>query len=191
MAPDIYPEDYGILQGSMLVSDKLFNSGDGPRQMAEAFARLPMGTDDILFTSNLGGRVTTNAGISNTSMHPAWRSSAQLITFVRAVEPSIEGKIAAVEGLTNIQMPILYALEPLSRVSYLNLGAPNERDFQHVYWGDNYDRLARIKRIVDKDDLFITRLGVGSERWDEDGMCRKSRSVVSRAWELLSDIMLS
>jgi hypothetical protein len=136
-----------------------------------------MRQNDILFTSNLGGRVTANKGIVDTAMHPAWHSAAQLINFARAVEPSIEGKISVLKELTNIQMPILYSL-PSLKVSYLNLGNPNERDFQRVYWGENCERLSRIKQKMDKDGLFITGLGVGNEDWDEQGTYRKQRSIL-------------
>ncbi|RAL15195.1 FAD-linked oxidoreductase easE [Aspergillus homomorphus CBS 101889] len=176
-ASDIYPDNYGILQGSMLVSNRLFFSADGPRQMATTIARLPMQPGDLLFTSNLGGGVAAadpDPPFSQTAMHPAWRSSAHLITFVRSVEPSMAGKTAAIEELTGVQLPLLYSLEePAARVSYLNLAAPSESQFQQVYWGEqHYARLAAVKRKVDKDGLFFARFGVGSEEWDEDGTCR-------------------
>ncbi|RYP12613.1 hypothetical protein DL767_011148 [Monosporascus sp. MG133] len=76
MTPDIYPDNYGIIQASVLVSNQLFTSPEGPVRMAETFSRLPLGSSDILFSSNLGGHV--NEKSDTTSMHPAWRSSAQL-----------------------------------------------------------------------------------------------------------------
>jgi hypothetical protein len=175
MVAEIYPKDYGMLTGSVLVSDRLFTSRWGPSQMAEAFARLPMLPKDLLFTSNLGGQVSSNKDFVDTAIHPAWRQSAQLINFVRAVEPSVDGKLSALKELTTVQMPILYSLEdPNVRVSYRNMGDPNENGFQRVYWGwQNYRQLLRIKRNRDKGDLFITRLGVRSEYWDEEGMCRR------------------
>ncbi|KAE8351821.1 chanoclavine-I synthase oxidoreductase protein [Aspergillus coremiiformis] len=174
MAPDIYPDHYGILQASVLVSNQLFTSPDGPARMAEMISRLPLNANDLLFTSNLGGRV--NVDSNNTAMHPAWRSSAHLVNYVRGVEPTVDRKQTALEELHHVQMPILYSLQPGFRVSYLNLGDPRETDFQDVYWGGNYARLARIKQDVDPDGLFLTRLGVGSEQWDDEGICRKSRS---------------
>ncbi|OTA60879.1 chanoclavine-I-synthase oxidoreductase protein [Hypoxylon sp. EC38] len=169
MTPDIYPDNYGIIQSSMLVSNQLFTSPEGPARMAETLSKFPLDPKDILFTSNLGGRV--NVKSDYTSMHPAWRHSAQLINFVKGVEPSFDGKRKALEQLNNVQMSILYSLESGFKVSYVNLGDPSEKDFHYVYWGDNYKRLAKIKKSVDKDGLFITRLGVGSDIWDEEGMC--------------------
>ncbi|KAI0106104.1 putative oxidoreductase [Hypoxylon sp. NC0597] len=183
MKPDVYPDDYGILQGSVLVSNQLFISPDGPSRIAETLSTLPLGSKDILFTSNLGGKV--NLESNSTSIHPAWRYSAQLINYVKGVESSLEGKRRALEQLNSVQMPILYSLEPEFKVSYLNLGDPSERDFRNVYWGDNYGRLERIKQTVDKDDLFVTRLGVRSDVWDEEGMCEKgATSLVARGWDM-------
>ena len=177
---DIYPNSHGILTGSSLVSENLFASPSGPSQMAEAFARLPMGPEDVIFTSNLGGQMSQN--FVDTAIHPAWRDSAQMINFVRSVNPSIRGKLSALEELTTVQMPILYALgDPDTRVSYRNMGDSNEKNFQSVYWGaSNYRRLMKIKSKWDVDDLFITRLGVGSEKWDREGMCRTGKSWRSR-----------
>ncbi|KAI0381640.1 putative oxidoreductase [Hypomontagnella monticulosa] len=190
MTPDIYPEGYGIIQTSVLISNQLFNSPEGPAQIAETFSRLPLGTGDILFTSNLGGRV--NVEEDSNSMHPAWRSSAQLVNYVKYVEPTFHGKQRAMEELNSIQMPILYSLEPGFKVSYLNLGDPRERDFKDVYWGDNYKRLEQIKQQVDKYGVFVTSLGVGSEEWDAEGMCRrKPNGWLSQGWEIISSLLMS
>ncbi|KHN97494.1 oxidoreductase [Metarhizium album ARSEF 1941] len=176
LKPDTYPPQYGIVQGSVLISDALFSSARGPTVIASNFSRLNLGPNDILFTSNLGGRVTGNGDI-DIPLHPAWRSAAQLITLVRAVEPSTQGKLSALQSLNSHDMPILYSLEPDDRVSYRNLGDPFEGDFQRRYWGPNYERLASIKAKWDPNEVFISRLGVGSEDWDVEGMCRKPRGV--------------
>lgn len=184
LGPDTYPPQYGIVQGSVLISAALFNSADGPPLIARNFSNLNLGPNDILFTSNLGGRVMDNSDI-DIPLHPSWRSAAQLVTLVRAVEPSNKGKLAALETLHSHDMPILYSLEPKNKVSYRNLGDPSEKEFQSRYWGSNYKRLASIKERWDPDELFITRLGVGSEEWDTEGMCRKSIGLVARVSELL------
>ncbi|KAJ5689631.1 oxidoreductase [Penicillium macrosclerotiorum] len=173
-APDINPPNYGILEGAVLLSEEAFNSEEGPSRIAQVFAKLPMGKNDLLFSSNTGGRVVANN--VDIPLHPAWRSSAHLINYVRGVEPSIDGKTLALNEMTNLYMPILYSMNSETRVSYRNLGDPNEKDFQNVYWGkDNYLRLLKIKNKFDPDELFITKLGVGSEAWDEEGMCKKSK----------------
>ncbi|KAJ5714403.1 uncharacterized protein N7483_011584 [Penicillium malachiteum] len=178
---DIYPDDYGILMGSVIVSNTLFNSSRGPQRIADRLSQFPMAIGDTIFTSNLGGRVTDSQGLIDTSMHPAWRSSSQLFNFVRYLPyKSVEGKITAMDDLTQVQMPILYALDPSIRASYLNLPDPNQKDAPQVYWGKNYGQLLRIKRQWDPDDLFVVRSGVGSENWDVEGLCKQGMSVLAR-----------
>jgi FAD/FMN-containing dehydrogenase len=47
-----------------------------------------------------------------------------------------------------------------------------EKHFQQAYWGDNYPRLAEIKKKYDPDGLFIVHNGVGSEGWSRDGFTK-------------------
>jgi hypothetical protein len=57
--------------------------------------------------------------------------------------------------------------------SYLQ-NNPGEPDWQHSFWGDNYDRLVKIKRQVDPLDTLWCQPCVGNERWKEVGyqLCR-------------------
>lgn len=190
MKPDIHPQDdYGIIQGSMLISEKLFNSLRGPHRIATALSKLELNVTDILFTNNLGGRVNTPEDIE-TSMHPAWRSSAHLLSYVKGVPPAPPTqRHIALQDLHAVQMPILYSLEPESRVSYANIGDPSEDNFRKAYWGDKYDRLAQIKRRWDRYDLFMVRHGVGSDDWDDRGMCRIM--AASSFWLAVREMVLS
>jgi FAD/FMN-containing dehydrogenase len=47
-----------------------------------------------------------------------------------------------------------------------------ETGFQHSYWGDNYARLAEIKKRYDPAGLFVVHNGIGSEQWSPDGFTR-------------------
>ena len=58
--------------------------------------------------------------------------------------------------------------------SYVSESDYFEADWQRSYWGDNYNRLAQIKRRYDPTGLFFTHHGVGSERWSADGFTRLS-----------------
>ncbi|KAF3492208.1 oxidoreductase [Arthroderma uncinatum] len=184
--PDIHSDnDYGVVGSTVAISNQLFDSAQGPMKVAEGLANIPMTPGDLLFTSNLGGRVISNGDKAETSMHPAWRASSQLLNYIHTVEPSIEGRTAALERLTNVQMPVLYSIDPEFRLSYRNVGDPNEKNFQHVYWGANYRRLSQIKRKWDSKGLFFSQLGVGSEEWDSTGMCRKSQNMLRQAVDSL------
>nr|ATW01299.1 EasE [Claviceps gigantea] len=183
--PDIYPPQYGIVEGSVLISKTALQSAQGQKLLAKKLFELTVGSNDLIFTSNLGGRVSENAAI-DIPLHPAWRSAAQLVTLVRAVEPTIEGKLATLENLTSRDFPILYSIDRDSQVSYRNLGDPQEKEFQARYWGaGNYARLTAIKARWDPSELFISRSGVGSEEWDEEGICKKRAGFMAKASAIL------
>jgi hypothetical protein len=56
--------------------------------------------------------------------------------------------------------------------AYSNEADLLEPDFQTTFFGPNYAKLSAIKRKYDSLDLFIVGAGVGSERWDEWGLCK-------------------
>lgn len=76
--------------------------------------------------------------------------------------------------MTGTQVPILanWTGEPDSG-AYSNEADVREPNFQVTFFGQNYAKLKSIKKIYDPDDLFIVGAGVGSEDWDEQGLCRK------------------
>merc|ERR1711972_189717 len=58
--------------------------------------------------------------------------------------------------------------------SYASEGDYFEPDWQHQFWGDNYEHLYRIKQKYDPRGLFVCRHCVGSEDWvEESGNCFK------------------
>jgi hypothetical protein len=42
-----------------------------------------------------------------------------------------------------------------------------EKNYQKVFWGDNYERLLEIKRQADPTDVFWCSPCVGDERWEQ------------------------
>lgn len=81
--------------------------------------------------------------------------------------------IHAIENVfRNKQLSILENIAGKYGAAYSNEADVLERDFQNVFYGPNYARLSEIKRTYDPNDLFIVRTGVGSERWDSDGLCK-------------------
>jgi FAD/FMN-containing dehydrogenase len=56
--------------------------------------------------------------------------------------------------------------------SYVNETNYFEKDWQRAFWGDNYPRLAEIKKKYDPSGLFFVHNGVGSEGWSRDGFTK-------------------
>jgi hypothetical protein len=56
--------------------------------------------------------------------------------------------------------------------AYSNEADLLEPNFQTTFFGPNYAKLRSIKKKYDPHDLFIVGAGVGSERWDEWGLCQ-------------------
>ena len=50
--------------------------------------------------------------------------------------------------------------------AYVNEAFLYEKDWQQTFWGDNYDRLLKIKREVDPMDVFWCLPCVGNEHWE-------------------------
>jgi hypothetical protein len=77
------------------------------------------------------------------------------------------------QNLTHEMMPQLDRLAGgLGSGSYSNEADVLEPNFQITFFGPNYAQLSQIKRRYDPNDLFIVGAGVGSERWDAEGLCR-------------------
>ena len=58
--------------------------------------------------------------------------------------------------------------------AYFNEADYFDDDWQENFWGmDNYMRLLDIKQKWDPEQLFYCHKCVGSEFWEEGGMCRR------------------
>ncbi|KAL3481064.1 FAD-binding domain-containing protein [Aspergillus californicus] len=160
--------DYGRLEGSVFVSEDLFYQENATSNIFEVISDLeyqPGDTIEYLMTG--GGQVKANKDTIDSALQPSWRESSLLITLRRMLPTTSTEKI-----MSNNQMPRLRALETPYLGSYLNVGDPEEPDFQTAFWGDNYERLRQIKGKWDPDSVFIVNMGVGSEDWDDEGLCR-------------------
>ncbi|KAF7340731.1 FAD-binding domain-containing protein [Mycena sanguinolenta] len=119
-----------------------------------------------------GGQVTANADISS-AVHPAWRTAkTHLLTgnFWTDQTPLSEIDMLR-KNFQTTQLPIMEQLSGNNGAAYSNEADVNEPHFQTTFFGPNYAKLTGIKAKYDPDDLFIVGAGVGSERWDEWGLC--------------------
>ncbi|GKT42657.1 FAD-linked oxidoreductase patO [Colletotrichum spaethianum] len=94
------------------------------------------------------------------AVHPSWRKAyihARWASFNTTSKEDAEKRIYdAVEGFRQLSPEM---------GSYVNEGLQYERDWQKTFWGDNYERLLGIKKLVDPDDTFWCHPCVGSEGW--------------------------
>ncbi|KAL4893314.1 hypothetical protein BDV59DRAFT_207807 [Aspergillus ambiguus] len=162
-----------IVEGSIFLSKDLFYEADGPARIVDIVARSQVWPGDYVGFELSGGQVRENKDVVDTPIHPTWRDSLALMWLRRNMSssPSPAEQVEYRRNMTMFQMPLLRSLE--SRMgSYVNVADMDEPKFQDAFWGDNYERLYRIKKEWDEDGLFIVRAGVGSEDWDEEGLCR-------------------
>ncbi|KPM37671.1 hypothetical protein AK830_g8885 [Neonectria ditissima] len=110
------------------------------------------------------------------AVHPAWRKAyIHALTWLGWEYPPFD-KVAALKTrkILNDRFEALRELTP-GGGSYMNEGFPFEEDWQQTFWGENYERLLKIKRKVDPKDVLWCTPCVGSEGWEEssDGrLCR-------------------
>jgi hypothetical protein len=104
------------------------------------------------------------------SVNPAFRTQASMLIAINSItDTSPEGLAAGNAVLTNEILGPLRDATP-NGGSYGNEADISEPNWQKAFWGDNYERLLRIKNQFDPTDLFYVHHGVGSESWQvEDG----------------------
>ncbi|KNG81506.1 FAD/FMN-containing isoamyl alcohol oxidase MreA-like protein [Aspergillus nomiae NRRL 13137] len=164
------------LLGSRLFSRDLLSSNNGSRKLTSALRSIRVDPGSaILGHLVAGGAVANNAGKVDSALNPAWRKAITHIVIPRGWEPNatLAEQEAVKRNLTDVEVPILRSVEGDEKMgAYLNEANAYESEFQGSFWGENYRRLLEIKKKWDPESLFVVRRGVGSEGWDEWGLCR-------------------
>ncbi|KAJ5291272.1 hypothetical protein N7478_000523 [Penicillium angulare] len=136
----------------------------------------------IQFLGDAGGRLymVSGKGVWNAeprggdSVNPAWRNALIHAVTSQSWTPLDERERDTVEHeINHVQVEAMRRLVPDSG-AYLNEAYWDEPNFQQAFWGSNYERLHKIKKAVDPDDVFWCHVCVASERWQEVGnyLCR-------------------
>jgi FAD/FMN-containing dehydrogenase len=91
--------------------------------------------------------------------------------------PGVRGHEPDVEAARKARDDVHRAMNELRAVApdggaYVSESDYFEKEWQHSYWGANYERLASIKKKYDPGGLFFVHNGVGSEAWSTDGFTR-------------------
>ncbi|KGO46867.1 FAD linked oxidase, N-terminal [Penicillium expansum] len=110
------------------------------------------------------------------SVNRAWREALMDVVIGALFDYNDWGSdVAHQQLITDVLMPPLEELTPGSG-AYLNEADPNQKDWQQVFYGDNYDNLLAIKRKYDPHNTFYAFKAVGSEAWTvaENGRLCKS-----------------
>ncbi|KAL2863989.1 uncharacterized protein BJX67DRAFT_362191 [Aspergillus lucknowensis] len=106
-------------------------------------------------------------GPGHASISPHWRDGVWQALHFRAYSGSIKDPelVRKIAQNAHDAMNPLRAFTPDSG-AYINEADPWEPDYINSFWGqENYERLLRIKREVDPENLLMVRKGVG---WDEN-----------------------
>ncbi|KAJ7705492.1 hypothetical protein B0H17DRAFT_1038136 [Mycena rosella] len=147
---------------------------DSPAKVGQVYKQLlDSGTVVILTHLVAQGQVAENAYISS-AVHPAWRTAKTHIVLSNSwTDSATLGEIDAIrKQFKTQQLPILEKISGPNAGSYSNEADVLEAEFKTTFFGPNYAKLSAIKRRYDPKDLFIVPAGVGSERWDEWGLCQ-------------------
>ncbi|KAJ6527349.1 FAD-binding domain-containing protein [Mycena vulgaris] len=161
-----------IVLGSRLIPAATYR--DSPAKVGEVYKQLlDTGTLSILGHLVAGGQVAENAHISS-AIHPAWRTAKTHIVVLNTwvQNASLEEIGALRKRFKTQQLPILENLSGPNAGAYSNEADLLETNSQTTFFGPNYAKLSAIKRRYDPRDLFIVGAGVGSEWWDEWGLCK-------------------
>jgi len=91
--------------------------------------------------------------------------------------PGVQGHEPDVERARKDAAAVGRAMGELRKVApvpgaYVSESNFFEKDWQHSFWGANYQRLQKVKAKYDPEGLFFVHHGVGSEEWSEDGFTR-------------------
>ncbi|KAF8201271.1 FAD-binding domain-containing protein [Mycena galopus ATCC 62051] len=157
--------------GSRLIPASTYRNS--PAAVGKVVEQLAESNRTIIVHLVAGGKVAENANISS-AVHPAWRTAKThfLVAGTWDDSASLEEISQDRHFFQKVQRPILEQIAGPNAGSYSNEADLLEPDFQTTFFGPNYAKLSVIKRKYDPDDLFIVGAGVGSERWDEWGLCK-------------------
>ncbi len=157
-------------------------AGHSQARLAEAlFAGSRHADIELHFNKGLAGAPPEAiAAARDTAMNPAVLTAFALAIVANGQGPAYPGipghEPDVIQGRAAVRA-IDQCVERLRAVagqsaSYLNETNYFQKEWQRDFWGDNYTRLAEIKRKYDPDGLFFVHHGVGSETWSRDGFTR-------------------
>lgn len=171
----IYTYQSWWLPESLLLNDKSLD------KLTDAFFRASrVDTVSVHINKGLAG-ADANAikAVRLTSTNPQVLNAAGLVIMAAGSEKYVsKDKIAKdqkiMKHIAEISaiMNRFRSLAPSSG-TYVNEADFFQKNWQNDFWGSNYESLYRIKQKYDPAGLFYCHHCVGSELWNDSGMCRK------------------
>ena len=135
-----------------------------------------------LWVSVRSGRGTLEETMAakNTATNPAVLEAFALVIIAGEGKPSFlryPGHEPDLVTANHNAAKINQAMDELQKLcpspgSYLSEGDFFQQDWQHAFWGSNYEKLLSVKNKYDPEGLFFVHHGVGTERWSDDGFTR-------------------
>ncbi|KAF5675780.1 6-hydroxy-d-nicotine oxidase [Fusarium heterosporum] len=108
------------------------------------------------------------------SVNPGWRKTYVHALTGHSFEPlNRTSQTQAIKSLISTWQPFR-ELSP-GTGAYINEALPFEPDWQHTFWGSNYERLLAIKKSIDPEDVLWCFPCVGSEGWEQQNNGRLCR----------------
>ncbi len=119
--------------------------------------------------------------VVDNAVQPAWRTASALALIAAPWDrrPTAEGRSVNTARLERYAKVIDPALRALASES---APFPNEAnhampDLERQLFGPNLERLRRIKKKWDPENVYYSRAGVGSDAWTPDAEGRLCRST--------------
>jgi hypothetical protein len=162
---------------------QLLEKAERPRLTDTLYASSMIWTTGIHFNKGLAGsRPEEIAAARDCAMNPAVTDAFALAIIAGGGEPAyagVSGHEPDVKEASSAALKIRQAMTTLragiqTTGSYLNESDYFNDNWRQSYWGENYNRLAAVKKQYDPEGLFFVHHGVGSEYWSKDGFERIS-----------------
>ena len=166
---------------SAWLSSSLFNEQSSGRLVDGLVNASHLWTVSLHFNKGLAGAPAEEImAARNTATNPAVLEAFALVIIAGEGKPSFlryPGHEPDLVTANHNAAKINQAMDELQKLcpspgSYLSEGDFFQQDWQHAFWGSNYEKLLSVKNKYDPEGLFFVHHGVGTERWSDDGFTR-------------------
>ncbi|KAI1208510.1 uncharacterized protein F4807DRAFT_461835 [Annulohypoxylon truncatum] len=157
-----------VMGGRMVLRD---NYAKNKSAVIDSFRNVTDGGEFYMAATALNtvGAALLAKPVASNAVQPQWRDAFLSINIISQWDWNEDWKNAArlQADMVDRIIPVMEAATPGSAV-YLNEGNWAQPDWQHAFYGSNYERLLKIKKKYDPDNVFYALTAVGSDSWSED-----------------------